>query len=298
SQRPAYSLLLNATSATLKMHNSENSQTASLTMQFQGANESSTVRGLNQLSGVTNYFYGARRNWITSVPNYEKVRVENMYPGIDAVYYGNHSRFEYDLIVRPGGSPDQIDIVFDRGAGLAVDETGDLVITLPDHQVRQSKPLIYQTRKGERIVVDGHYVLRNSHVGFKVDKYDTTQALIIDPQVKFSIYADGAFANGTALDSDGNVYICGASEKSQGFSNAFVEKFNSTGTALIYSNFFGANTTSNDVANAIAVDASGNAFVTGYTDGGDSAFPFPTVNPIRATGLNDAFVTKFNSTGT
>ena len=144
SQRPAYSLLLNATSATLKMHNSENSQTASLTMQFQGANESSTVRGLNQLSGVTNYFYGARRNWITSVPNYEKVRVENMYPGIDAVYYGNHSRFEYDLIVKPGGSPDQIDIVFDRGANLAVDDTGDLVITLPDHQVRQSKPLIYQ----------------------------------------------------------------------------------------------------------------------------------------------------------
>src|SRR5262249_50625621 len=157
---------------------------------------------------------------------------------------------------------------------------------------------IYQARKEERIPVEGRYVLTNSHVRFKVGKYDPTEPLIIDPQVKFSIYGEGAFANGTALDSDGNVYICGASEKSQGFSNAFVAKFNSTGTALIYSNFFGANTTSNEVANAIAVDASGNAYVTGHTDGGSPDFPFPTVNPIQATGFDDAFITKFGPAGT
>jgi hypothetical protein len=246
---------------------------------------------------MTNYLYGDRKNWITGVPTYEKVRVENIYPGIDAVYYGNQNGFEYDLIVKPGISPNLIDIAFDSGAQLAVDESGDLVVSLSDHEFRQSKPLIYQARKDGRSFVDGHYVLTNSHVGFEIGKYDPTEPLIIDPQLEFSILGAGAFANGTALDSEGNVYICGASEKSQGFSNAFVEKFNSTGTSLIYSNFFGANTTSNEVANAIAVDTSGNAYVTGYTDGGSPDFPFPTVNPIQATGFKDAFVTKFSPTG-
>jgi hypothetical protein len=297
SQKPAFSFALNATSATLKLYNSGDLEAVSLTMTFRGASAHSPIRGIGQLPGVTNYFHGTRKNWITGVPTYEKVQVENIYPGIDAVYYGNQSRFEYDLIVKPGVSPNLIDIAFDRGAQLAVEETGDLVVSLSDHEFRQSKPLIYQARKDGRVPVDGRYVLTNNHVGFEIGKYDPTEPLIIDPQIEFSIFGDGAFANGTALDSEGNVYICGASEKLQGFSNAFVEKFNSTGTALIYANFFGAKTTSNEVANAIAVDASGNAYVTGFTDGGSPAFPFPTVNPIQATGFNDAFVTKFSSSG-
>src|SRR5262249_7188265 len=159
-------------SATLQLHSSGDSQTTRLTMTFLGANEHSSIRAVDQLPGFTNYFYGSRKNWVTDVPNFRKVRVENIYAGVDAVYYGSQSRFEYDLIVEPGASANLIDIVFDSAAKLAVEETGDLLISLGDQEIRQSKPLIYQVRKDGRTLINGHYVLTNRHVGFKVGKYD------------------------------------------------------------------------------------------------------------------------------
>src|SRR5207249_3549803 len=64
-----------------------------------------------------------------------------------------------------------------------------------------------------------------------------------------------------------------------------------TGSALIYSTLIGGNSTDN--INGIAVDADGNAYVTGYT----ASTNFPVVNPLQATlkGGEDIFVTKINS---
>src|SRR5262249_16473261 len=144
--------------------------------------------------------------------------------------------------------------------------------------IRLSQPVMYQTKEGQRVRVQGRYIVTpQGHIRFSVGQYDHTQPLIIDPQVVFSAYGDGAFAYGTAMDRSGNVYICGAAEKSQGATIAFVDKFNSAGTALVYHNRFGSGETlGNDVAFAMAVDASGNAYVTGHTDGGSPVRPFPT----------------------
>ena len=64
--------------------------------------------------------------------------------------------------------------------------------------------------------------------------------------------------------------------------NAFVTCLNAAGSALAYSTYLGGN--SNALANAIAVDSSGNAYLGGTTQG-----DFPTVNPIQA-GYGGAFV--------
>src|SRR5262249_12994264 len=82
------------------------------------------------------------------------------------------------------------------------------------------------------------------------------------------------------------------------FTDAFVTKLNSSGTALVYSTFLGGNSEDFDLSNSrsgIAVDASGNAYVTGSTYSND----FPTVNALQGTngGGFDAFVTKLNSSG-
>ena len=69
----------------------------------------------------------------------------------------------------------------------------------------------------------------------------------------------------------------------------FVTKFNPSGSALFYSTYLGGN--GDDVGRAIAVDGSGNAYVTGDTASSD----FPTVNPFQSTnagGSTDAFVFK------
>ena len=71
-------------------------------------------------------------------------------------------------------------------------------------------------------------------------------------------------------------------------------KLNAAGSALVYSTYLGGS--NYDGGFGIAVDSSGNAYVTGYTFSAN----FPTVNPLQPThggGVNDAFVAKLNAAG-
>lgn len=78
-----------------------------------------------------------------------------------------------------------------------------------------------------------------------------------------------------------------------GVSAAFVTKLNSTGSALIYSTYLSGSADAS--GNAIAVDSSGNVYVTGYTH----SLGFPTVNAFQPfhSGHREAFVAKLNSEG-
>ena len=69
-------------------------------MKTVGANPNPRVVGLERLPGVANYFIGNDpAKWRTNVAGYAKVKYENVYPGIDLVYYDNgEGRLEYDFI--------------------------------------------------------------------------------------------------------------------------------------------------------------------------------------------------------
>lgn len=75
--------------------------------------------------------------------------------------------------------------------------------------------------------------------------------------------------------------------------DAFVTKINATGSALTYSTYLGG--TATDTSYSIAVNDSGNAYVTGQTNSAS----FPTASPLQGamSGPSDAFVTVFNSAG-
>ena len=75
--------------------------------------------------------------------------------------------------------------------------------------------------------------------------------------------------------------------------DAFVAKLNATGSALLYSTYLGGS--SDEQGESIAVDATGNAYISGET----FSTNFPTVNPIQATnaGGGDSFVAKLNAAG-
>ncbi|EAU62791.1 SBBP repeat-containing protein [Stigmatella aurantiaca] len=116
--------------------------------------------------------------------------------------------------------------------------------------------------------------------------------------------------NGIAIDRSGNAYITGNTDSTnfplatafqtvlKGPQDAFVTKLNATGSALSYSTYLGGNTY--DYGNAIAVDTSGNAYVTGSTASlnGVQSFPVTTGTvQFNPGGGGDAFAAKFGTTG-
>jgi hypothetical protein len=162
-------------------------------------------------------------------------------------------------------------------------------------------------------------VLRGKHqVGFHVATYDATKPLIIDPVLVYSTYLGGVDidrGNGIAVDGTGNAYVTGPTDTSElevppfpttagafdtvlaGNTDAFVTKLNAAGDALIYSTYLGGSDI--DQGNDIAVDAAGNAYVTGFTFSADFPFTAGFFQPALASPvLSDAFVAKVNAAGT
>jgi hypothetical protein len=290
-------VFLKADSALLQISRGEKKH--AIQLRFQNANADAVMRAAERLPGEANYFIGSPEDWITHVPTYQKVYVDDLYPGIDLTYYGTPGNLEYDLVVKPGTSPDRIDLAFE-GADLRLSD-GDLVLSADGREMRQRKPVVYQETGGTRRIVDARYVLSGNHVRFNVEAYDQSLPLVIDPQLIYSLYRFFDRGAGVAVDSAGNAYICGTTLDffNEDTTDALVLKLNSTGTSVIYSNIFGAGGAP-DEANAIAVDAGGNAYVAGHTAGWSPRGSFPTLNPIQSvqtTTGDSAFVTKFGPTG-
>jgi hypothetical protein len=311
SRGPGYSLFLTEDSAVLSLRG-QMPTAAVLKMKLAGANAHARVTGAEALPGKSNYFVGKDpKQWRTNLPTYGAVKYSDVYPGIDLVYHGNQRLLEYDFVVAPGADPRLIDLRFRSAKKLRVNSEGALVIGLGASEVIEHAPVVYQEIGGVRKTFAGRYVMRGrGRVGFSVAEYDRSRALVIDPTLVYSTYLGGSGSrytgdqlNAIAVDGSGNAYVTGSTTSSdypttpgafqptlQGDVNVFVTKLNATGSALVYSTYLGG-----AGGYGIAVDPSGNAYVTGIA-GPD----FPTTPGAFQTtfgGVEDAFVTKLNATG-
>ncbi|HXE76040.1 MAG TPA: SBBP repeat-containing protein [Candidatus Xenobia bacterium] len=309
-----YVLFLTPTEAVLALAGSQPRE-AVLRLKLVGANPAAILVGEEEQPGRSHYFLGNdRARWHTGIPHYSKVRIAGVYPGIDLVFYGTpENELEYDFVVSPGADPQAIVLAVEGTERTELDAAGDALLRLPAGEVRLRKPVVYQEREGARPLLAGAYRLdAHAHLHFEVGTYDRTRPLVIDPVLSYSTYWGGDHTDevrGVAVDSSGNIYLTGLVNSSLNFplggpaldstlggqQDAFVSKLNNAGTTLIYSTYLGGS--SPDSASSIAVDSSGNAYVTGIT--GSSDFP-TTMGVVQGMpgGSADAFVTKLNSTGT
>jgi len=186
---------------------------------------------------------------------------------------------------------------FDYGYGIAVDGAGNAYVT------------------GQTISTNfpSANALRAGSAGYDafITKINAAGSALV-----YSTYLGGSGndgGRGIAVDGAGNAYVTGFTSSLNfptfkplqagiggcgffgcgGGQDAFVTKINAAGSALVYSTYLGGS--GNDQSNGIAVDGSGNAYVTGFTDSDD----FPATKPLQARygGLVDAFVTKINAAG-
>ena len=84
------------------------------------------------LATYNNYFLGNDpKRWQTNVPHYLRVKYEDLYPGVDLIYYGNQQQLEYDFIIAPGTEPSTIKFAFEGTQDFEIDAQGDLILNKP-----------------------------------------------------------------------------------------------------------------------------------------------------------------------
>ncbi len=296
-------LYLEKTSAKL-----ESSAHHSLTMRWISSNPTPKISGEDLLEKRSNYFVGTDpKQWTTSVSNFEKVRYEKIFPGIDLLFYGNDRELEYDFIVAPHSKPHSIKFKFDEAETIFINHDGELVLKNPTAEMIQRKPVAYQIIHGEKISVAADYtLLKNNEIGFAVGDYSLDFPLIIDPVISYASYV-GEDLNSSpviATDAQGNAYIArtfgvpATNGAVQSGSMISISKINPSGTAVLYSAVIGSGEL--DQAYGITVDSSGNCYMAGKTN--SSLFPttagaFQTDFGIACGTCSNAFVTKINPQG-
>lgn len=300
-----------------------------LRMSLKGADPSADLVAADQLPGKTNYFIGPRENWHSDIPNYRRILRRQVYPGIDISYHGAEGQLEEDFVVSPGADPRAIRLAFEGAKKLGTSSNRELRLTLEDGAVTFRRPVAYQETNGSKQLVSANYVIMNNGlVGFRLGDYDRRLPLVIDPILSYSTYLGGSNidgANGIAVAPDGTAFIAGGTfsinfptahslQPNHGgpddlSQDGFVTKLSADGSTLLYSTYLGGK--ADDVANGIAVDTFGDAYVVGTTHSPD--FPVtggsfdPTCADDGACGaskcdnlnlvVSNAFVSKLNPEG-
>ena len=196
----------------------------------------------------------------------------------------------------------------DYATAIAVDSTGDAYIT------GYTSSANFPVTPGAYQPTCGGGTCTSTTIDAFVTKINSTGTALV-----YSTYLGGSgkdYGYGIAVNSGGDAYIAGTTyssdfpitagsfqQKCGGNSCAsgdgFITELNSTGSGLVYSTYLGAST-ANEV-DAIALDSSGDVYVTGYTRGTNFPVTSGAFQPACASckqALVDSFVTKLNSSGT
>jgi len=298
-------------------------------MNLIGANPYARGSGVEEMAAKINYLIGNDpARWRRGLAAFGRVHYEEVYPGMDLVYYGNEERLEYDFIVAPGASYRGIALRFEGADRLWLDAaSGELVLAVGREELRLHAPLVYQTTFGLRQEISGAYrLLDNDSVAFDIGDYDPAKTLVIDPVIDYSTYLGGnQDETGWDIDVDpaGNAYITGETMSALGTiwmtpgvfqptnaggpifrgkivgGDVFVAKLDPMGS-LVYFTYLGGS--GRDAAFAIQTDVTGNAYVAGVTD--STNFPVSNGSAIQGTPDRyfqnyppEIFVAKLDSSG-
>jgi hypothetical protein len=293
-------------------------------LSFPGANPHPRLEPFHRLDTVVSYFIGNDpAKWHVAVPVWGGVRYVDLYPGVDLELTGENGQVVPRLVAHPGADLSAVRLRVEgakevallpspdvgRGAGgeglLLRTALGEFALPLFQVEGGSAEPARVQRVDGLAFEVFHPLTAGNEAVNAPSSIVHSQQAvsLLYAGFLGGSSYDRGY---GIAVDASGNAYVTGYTWSGDfpavvgpdlshnGYTDAFVAKVNPSGTALVYAGFLGG--WDNDYGYGIAVDASGNAYVTGWTWSRD--FPAVVGPDTSHNGGRDAFVAKVNPSGT
>jgi hypothetical protein len=279
--------------------------------------------GLDQNQAVVNHYAGEQSNWRSQIATFDSVSFGEVWEGITVDVNAAENNVEKVFTVAPGADVKHIQVALQGVTAVSVDSAGQLVLGTDLGEVSLTKPVAFQDIGGQIRYVEVSYVAGHNQYGFSVGSdYDPEHALVIDPLLA-STYLGGIDDEGSspvtgsahdagaemAVDSAGNVYIAGLTSSDDypvtagpygtnafPLSDVVVSKLDSDLTTLVASTYLAG--FSYDEAFAIAVDSSGDVYITGRTNSTD----YPTTTDAYDEDFNDgspvtfdAFVSKLDS---
>ncbi len=274
-----------------------------------------------------NYFIGNDKSkWKGDVKAYQQVYLQDIYNGIDQIFYGYYNKTKYDFVVRPEGNPNNILISYQGVEKLKIVK-GHLVIETSIGDVIEQSPYAYQIVDGKEMQVPCHFNLKNNQLSFDFPEgYNHSLNLVIDPVLSFSTYTGSTadnFGCTATNDLDGNMYVGGTSfgvgypttigafqiNFAGGIVDMGISKFSADGTNLLYSTYIGG--TGNEIPHSLVVNDLNELIILGTSNSNNyplSASAFQntmnggTTTTFNGYGFNftggcDIVVTKLNASG-
>lgn len=263
--------------------------------EFIGSNQNHSAIESKTSDFYRNYFIGTDENkWKSNVHAFSEVTYTDFYANIDLVFEGKESSFKYSFLVKPQANAEEIKYKIDGSPNYFIDKNGNLNILHEFGTIQESKPVVWNIdEKGNKIPVKAKFKIKKNIISFEFpDGYNENQLLVIDPSITFSTYTGSTADNWgcTATpDMQGNLYAggtvfgagypttAGAFDASfgggdnigySGFDCA-ISKFNSTGTAFLYSTYLGGS--GSECPNSMITNAAGELYILGVTS--SSNFP-------------------------
>jgi hypothetical protein len=273
----------------------------------------------NEISNYYENFYNENApDGILFVKLYKKVRIKEVYPGIDWILrYDENGDFHHEFEASPNSNIAQIKIKVKNADMEITDEGKNVLLKTPIGIIKDGNLIAYEGKKE----LTAKYTIKDNLLSFEMKNYEGREKLLIDPHalVWSTYYGRSGYAQATSIstDADGNVFVVGRTNSTNfptynpgggayyqpnhaGGWDAFILKFNNDGNRL-WATYYGGS--GDDEATSISTDANGNVFVVGYTystdfptqDIGGGAYYQGTCG--GCSTYYDAFILKFNNSG-
>jgi len=275
-------------------------------MLFEGAEKFSAV-GVKS-TGVRQFVSAGKSGTVTT-NNYEKVRLNGIYKGVDAIAYFENKTPRYDFIVKPGADVNSINLNFKGASSLKVVDPHRLEVGTVLGAKYQQGLFAYQMIGGKQVSVPVKFKkIDATHIGFEVGAYDHSKSLVIDPLVYGTYYGgDQGYdeVRGVAADTLGSVYLTGYTRSAIypilfgpfGFGtavgrDAFVSRLQGDAYNHDYSMLISGS--GNEQGNFIQLDPLGNVWVVGSTNSPN----FPPFQSAPSTAVGNIWILRLTKSPT